>query len=279
MKRRTAFQLLAFVCGLHAALAVACAPRDDEASTREATSPEPTVSTAADDALAARRAQLFADEAFWPTRVWLEEPLLDESGAVLVKPKRPGVVIFMRENGDVRVDFGRQGPHTVPVSMTNFASEAQRLRAGPATKTQPNLLGMLSNRIVDIDGDHLRPTKLDLDAVRGGRLLLVFADAARSDVAALTDFATEAERAGDLRLTTFIPVTDELDGDVAMDLKAGGWNDPFLMTPMAKSYLAAMLEPGTPRPFVRLATDEGRILVEGPPDASTLEAVRAALGG
>jgi hypothetical protein len=257
-------------CLLLLAGGTACAPNDDDRSVD---------STATRDEVAARLARLHADDASWPTRVWLESPLVDASGEVLVKPKRPGVLVFMRPNGDLRVDFGRHGPHTVPVTQTNFVDEAARYRSGEATKTHPNLLAMLMNRVVEIDDEQLRPQQLDADVIRGGRLLLVFADPASADVQALTTFASEVERAGDVRLTAFVPITDELDRDVLSELRAGGWQDPFVMTPMARSYVPAMLEPGTPRPFARLSTDEGRILAEGPPDDATLAAMREALGG
>ncbi len=257
-------------CGLLLALIVACAPNDD--------APPPGASPAK-DAVAERLAALYADEASWPTRVWLEEPMVDASGEVVVKPKRPGVLVFVRRNGDLRVDFGRQGAHTVPIARTNFVGEAARVRSGEASKTYPNLLGMVMNRVVEFDAERLRPHKLDADAIRGGRILLVFADAATADVEALSAFAAGVKAAGDVRLTTFVPITDERDGDVAIDLLAGGWSDPFVMTPMARSYVPAMLEPGTPRPFARLSTDEGRILAEGPPDEATLGAMREALGG
>jgi hypothetical protein len=231
----------------------------------------------ADDPDAALADELYPQEAYWPVRVWLEEPLLGPDGDVLVKPKRNGVLVYLQPNGEARVDFGRYGAHTVPVAQTNFSSELERVRSGAATKTHPNLLGMLVTRLVDASQDRLMKKDLRVDEVRGGRVLLVFADAAQADVAALTAFAESVEAAGDVRLTTFIPITEELDGDVLIDLRAGGWSDPFLMTPMSPAYTQAMLEPGTPTPFARLATDEGRILAEGVPDDATQAAMIEAL--
>ena len=238
---------------------------------------EPAPAEPARDAVAERLAGLYADEAVWPTRLWLEEPLLDDSGEVVVPPRRNGVLVYMRPNGDLRVDFGRYGPHTVPMTQTNFVSESERYRSGEATKTLPNLLGMLTNRVVEIDAEVLRPQKLDAEAVKGGRILIVFADAATVDVPAMTAFAAGVEGAGDVRLVVWMPVTEERDGDVVTDLVAGGWTHPFVMTPIARSYVSAMLEPGLAPPFARLASDEGRILAEGPPDDATLAAMREAL--
>jgi len=256
----------ALALGLLIALCAACAPSDG--------TPD-----AAPQAGADRLARLYADEASWPTRVWLEEPLVEAGGEVLVPPHRNGVLITMHRNGDLRVDFGRHGAHTVPIAQTNFVAEAARYRSGEATKTFPNLLAMMMNKLVEIDAERLRPLKVDGAAVRGGRILLMLADARTADVAALARFASEVEAAGDVRLTVFVPITDELDGDVLGDLNAGGWTAPFVMTPIAQSYVKAMLEPGMPQPFARLATDEGRILAEGPPDDATFAAMRSALGG
>lgn len=265
---------LPLICGgVLLALVAACSPDGDPAiGGAEPTDPE-----------TARVAALYAQEVHWPVRVWLDEPHVGEAGQVLVKPRRPGVLVYLQPDGDVRIDFGRQGAHTVPVTITNFESELERVRSGQATKTHPNLLGMLVSRIVDGSQDTLMQKDLLVEEVRGGRILLVFADAAQADVAALTAFVETVEAAGDVRLTTFIPITEKLDGDVLLDLRAGGWSDPFLMTPMAPSYLSALLEPGTPTPFARLATDEGRILVEGEPNAATqsamVEALQEALQG
>lgn len=236
-------------------------------------------STTASMALAVehRLGALYADDANWPTRVWLEEPLVDDQGGVLVRPHRPGVLVYLRPDGQARVDFGRHGPHTVPVSQTNFASEANRIASAEGTKIFPNLLGMLMNRVVDSEAEELEPMQLAAQDIRGGHILLVFADTREADVRALVDFASRVEHAGDVRLSTLVPITDELDGDVLTDLRAGGWTAPFVMTPMAKSYVPAMLEPGLPRPFARLCTDEGKILAEGSPDATTFAAMTAAL--
>lgn len=238
---------------------------------------EPQVTPLASNGVADRLAELYADEANWPTRVWLEEPLIDEQGEVLVRPQRPGVLIYLRPDGRTRVDFGRHGPHTVPVTQTNLASEARRIASAQGTKIFPNLLGMLMNRVVDTEAETLEVMHLAAEDIRGGRILLVFADTREVDVAELTQFASSVEQAGNVSLTTFVPITDELDGDVHSDLRAGGWTSPFVMTPMAKSYVPAMLESGLPRPFARLCTDEGKILAEGPPDTATLQAMRAAL--
>jgi hypothetical protein len=227
--------------------------------------------------LAARLADLYREDAYWPTRVWLEAPLLGDGDAVVVPPRRMGVVIFLEPNGDVRIDFGRYGAHTVPIEQTNFVAESARVRAGEATKTFPNLLGMLMNRVVDAGSDSLATKQLVAEDIRGGPILLVFADAKTADVEALTAFASKVAEGAHRVSTFFLPITEELDGDVLSDLRAGGWTDPFVMTPMADAYVTAMLEPGTPRPFARLCTDEGRILAQGPPDDATLAAMLAAL--
>ena len=107
---------------------------------------------------------------------------------------------------------------------------------------------------------------------------MVFADTREIDVAEYVAFAEQVEHLRDMRLTVFVPITDELDGDVHADLRAGGWKAPFVMTPMARAYVPAMLEPGTPTPWVRLATVEGRIVAEGPVGEETRARMMTAAG-
>ena len=85
------------------------------------------------------------------------------------------------------------------------------------------------------------------------------------------------ERSDRIAISALIPLTDQGDGEMWLHLREVGWRLPFLVSSFAQAYSQSMLEPGTPRPFLRLCTAEGRILAEGPPDAATIAAFREAL--
>lgn len=235
------------------------------------------VASVADVAVAERLAALYDHDRVWPVRVWLEEPLLAEDGAVLVPPRRMGVLVTLHEDGRARVDFGRYGAHSVPVTQTNFVAESERVRRGEATKTHPNLVGMLANRMATTDGDVVSPDRRRLDEAVGGRVLLVFADPEDPAMPSLAERARAIEQAGDVRMRVLVPVTELKDPKVHAALKAAGWDGRFVVTPIARSYVPALLEPGTPTPWLRLASDEGRVIAEGPPDEATEAAMRQAL--
>jgi hypothetical protein len=222
-------------------------------------------------------ASIFADEASWPVRVWLEEPLLDESGEVLVPVRRMGVLMYLSEDGRARVDFGRFGPHTVPASQTNLVDEARRIRSGEASKPLPNLIAMLATRLVDSTSEKLAIRDAAWDGPRDERVLLVFADPFAVDMREIQQQLSPVESSAMLWQTVLVPISDQDDAALLVELRAQGWESPFVVNSVARSYVPAMLAPQTPRPLLRLSSANGRILIEGPPTEATVAAIAAAL--
>lgn len=272
-----AMTLCSAVC---CALVLACSSETRETSDttgrvsgveREAASATPAAESAPSFA------EIFADEAIWPVRVWLEEPLQGEQGEVLVPARRLGVLIYLGENGETRVDFGRFGPHTVPASQTNLASEALRVRSGEATKTFPNLVGLIATRMVDPSSPELTVSAPPAGVMDDEHVLLVFADPFVADMRSIAEVVEQLGSRPSLRLTVLVPLGGRANQQIQAELRSKEWTEPFVLSALAGPYAAAMLEPDTELPLLRLCTANGRVLAEGPPSQETIERMRAVL--
>lgn len=219
------------------------------------------------------------DAAFWPPQVALTEPLLDDSGGVEVPAGRLGALAWVRADGRLRADFGRFGAHTVSIERTDLLPRMQALRDRPASKTHPNLVLMIGNRMVDAASGQLqmhRFTTTDPEAL----LLMLFDDP--SDAGFAARVADVDALANDRRLVAAVlfPIgdaADEADAEVLDRLVAAGWRGRFESTSYARGDADALLDDGTTVPWLRLCTVEGRILAEGPPTPEIRAAIESLL--
>jgi len=263
----------AFCC----ALLLGCSEQANEAS-GGASAPVQEKSSAAVPATSPPTyAEIFADEAIWPVRLWLETPLVDEQGEVIVPERRLGVLMYLTEDGDARIDFGRFGPHTVPASQTNLADEALRVRAREAAKTFPNLVGLIAMRMLDPGSPALTQMTPPAELTNDDRVLLVFADPFTHDMPSIGRLVAELRDQPSLGLIVLFPLSSRPNGQIQAELRSKDWTDPFVLSALAVPYAAAMLEPGAEPPLLRLSSANGRILAQGAPSEETIARMRAVL--
>ena len=221
-------------------------------------------------------ANLTMHDEFWPDKAQLVEPLLGAKGEMIVPTGRLGVLVWIREDGRARVDFGRFGPHTVPVAQTDLVEGTNAIRRGERTKTLPNLLLMISTRLADSMTSDLRLHPVVREA-NDEFMLLLFADPRREAFGEIVRRVAPISGHERIGVTALVPLTSERDLETLGRLKAANWKSPFLIGRFAESYAEAMIEPNIATPFLRLATANGRIVVEGPAHEETIEAIRAVL--
>jgi hypothetical protein len=214
----------------------------------------------ADDprAAAVTRENLFASERFWPYQVALVGDWTPAEGARPIPSGSTGVLVRMETGERTRIDFGRDGIHSVPLAQTDLLERANRVRRGELSKTAPNFVLALGPRLVDPAADPIRP--FPLAAVFGHPgFLSVFADSDQLESMALA-LAPLAGRHG--VLTLVLPQGEVPDARIGEQLRRLGWRVPFVYDHLAEAYTPSLLSEGLRMPAVMLQTAEGRVLFQ-----------------
>jgi hypothetical protein len=217
---------------------------------------------------------LYASESSWPYHVALVEPWTPPGGERAISAGIDGVVIRVLPDGRVRIDFGRDGVHEVPVAATDVVDRANGVATGTVEKLAPNFRMAMGTRIFDAETGAPHPFDLqnpDVDPA----YLCVFADTKAERFEAIAEALAPLEGRAGVRTLVF-PQAERYDRATVERLRELDWPVFFALGFLAKTYNDSLLSPGTELPAVLLATDEGRLLYEstwGPDVAEELAAV------
>jgi len=237
----------ALLCAL--ALALPAAARAD--------APETTIDYRAADpgAPVVTADNLLASERFWPYQTALTEAWTPPGAPRALGARVRGVVVRVEPRGLVRVDFGRDGVHTLPVANTDLIAEANRVREGQRTKVAPNYVLAVAPRLVDASG-----AAVDFDeAVAHAGFLALFADSSADGFDAMVKALAPLDGRAGAKGVIF-PLNPQRALDLADRLVALGWPGYRMEDAYAASYTEAQLA-GEP-PAVLLVTPDGRLVFE-----------------
>ena len=207
-------------------------------------------------------ANLLANDRFWPYQVALVEPWRPDSREGPLPADIAGVLIRVEASGAARIDFGRDGLHTVPLEATDLLARANAVRLGETEKTAPNLVLDIAPRLLDAGGEMLRPFGVR-STLEYPRFLCVFADPAAADFEGLATALAPLHDRRDV-LTVLFPLGSHPDAALRERLRALAWPVPFLQDHLAEPYAAALLADGMDAPALMLLTNEGRVLLVSP---------------
>lgn len=197
---------------------------------------------------------LVASERFWPYQTALVKPWQSLPIGSL------GVVIRVESAKAARVDFGRDGLHSVPVGATDLVERANAIRLGTGEKLAPNFLMAIGPRLLDPSSPTSRSYPFE-DAAKSRLFLCVFADPWRREFETLvTGLAPLRERAG--VQTILFPQSHRPDSQVSGQLRAMKWTPPYVWAHLSEPYTRTLLDATTALPAVLLQTADGRVLFE-----------------
>ena len=231
--------------------------------------------TAADPAAAeVRLDNLYASEHYWPHQIQLVEDWKPpgwegEFGWGM------GVLLRVREDGALRVDFARFGKHWIPAEVTDVVQRANAIRLGSGHKFGPNLLISLKNRLLDPSGKTLREIPNDLMERR--LFLLVFADPRAADFSEIARSLAPLAEESEVEVV-LLPQGGHSDAHVYKACYDAGWRGSFLLDRFSPAYSEGLLDDAAQPPFLQLATPEGRLVWSSPWTAAAPAIVRERLG-
>ena len=217
---------------------------------------------------------LYASERFWPHQIRLVEDW-KPAGWEGDFGWGMGVLLRVRADGTLRVDFSRFGKHWIPAEVTDVIERANEIRLGTGHKFGPNLLMALKNRLLDPSGQTLREIPNDLMERR--LFLLVFADPRAEDFPALAEGLAPLAREADVEVV-LLPQGGHRDSHVYKACHDAGWRGSFLLDRFSPAYSEGLLDVSARLPFLQLATPEGRLVWEAPWTAVAPAIVRERLG-
>jgi hypothetical protein len=240
------------ILGLVLVVLLAVSPALGSDSAPAGALPEHRAADAAAPAVTAEN--LLESERFWPYRVSLRSAW--RSADRVLASGSTGVLIRVEQGGSARVDFGRDGIHTVAIGETDLVESANRVRRGEVEKLAPNFVLSMGPRLLDPSAEPLGPFRLlDTYAQRG--FLTVFGDL--EQLAAMAPvLAPLAGRDG--VLTILLPQGEYPDAKVRDELRRIGWAVPFVYDHLAEAYTPSLLTSSLEPPAVVLQTAEGRVL-------------------
>lgn len=227
------------------------------------------------NAPAVTHASALASEKFWPYQVTLVQSWSAPHGARLAQGAT-GVVIRVERAGNLRIDFGREGLHTLPLGFTDFLTRANDVRLGAATKVAPNLTYAIAPRLIDAQDDVPRRLRFE-QSFETTAYLAVFARVEGRELEALAQrlapLVTPYPR---VRLVLFAE-GNVPDAELHARLHAAGWAGVFLMDHLAEAYARTLVDGETTA--LALFSAEGRTLwvSERSDDADGLSAALGAL--
>ncbi|MEX2207230.1 MAG: hypothetical protein WEF50_13455 [Myxococcota bacterium] len=193
-------------------------------------------------------ATLLENERFWPYQT-----ALTADGSL-------GVLIRVEQGGLARLDFGRDGKRTIPVSDTDLVVRANQIRTGLLEKAAPNFVLALGPRLVDSGSDELRPYPFATVAEKPG-FVCVFADPGQAEFASIVAALSPLHERHGLA-TILFPQGEHPDPALREKLRALKWTVPFVYDHLSESYTRSLLKDGVKVPAVVLLTREGRVLLE-----------------
>ena len=217
---------------------------------------------------------LYANERFWPHQIQLVEDW-KPAGWEGEFGWGMGVLLRVREDGVLRVDFSRFGKHWIPAEVTDVIERANEIRLGTGHKFGPNLLIALKNRLLDPSGPTLREISNDLMERR--LFLLVFADPRAEYFDAVATGLASLSEEPDVEVL-LLPQGAHRDSHVYKACYDARWPGSFLLDGFSPAYTEGLLDDPAPLPFLQLATPEGRLIWAAPWTAAVPAIVRERLG-
>jgi hypothetical protein len=201
-------------------------------------------------------ANALASERFWPYQVKLSQGWSAPSGPHLA-PGTTGVLIRVEPAGNLRVDFGRDGLHTLPLGFTDFLARANNVRLGADTKVAPNLTYAIAPRLIDAQSELPRRLPFEQSFETTG-YLAVFARTEGPSLEALAQsLAPVIAPHPHVRLVLF-PDGNVPDPELHARLHGAGWAGAFLMDHLAEAYARTLVD--DEEIAVALFSAEGRTL-------------------
>ncbi len=168
-----------------------------------------------------------------------------------------GVLLRVRRDGALRVDFGHYGPHWVPASETDVLDRAERLRLGEDTKFDRNLTLVFGSRLLDPSETRLKRSQLRVDNFE--RAIVVFADPEQPSFAELSAALSERPP-GDDAILVLVALGDHRDRAVFYKAHEASWPGVFLQDTYTASFGDGYLEDPAGAPVVRVFSMEGRLI-------------------
>ncbi len=204
-------------------------------------------------------ANLVENERFWPhqialTRDWKPDGWEGDFGWGF------GVLLRVDPSRGVRVDFSRFGKHWIPVDATDVVERANAVRLGADHKFAPNLVLALGNRLLDPTGREL--AEIREDPLDQRAFVLVFADPRATDFAALALDLAVVDAPDDV-LVVLLAQGGHADAHVYKACFDAGFRGAFLFDRFVTAYSEGYVDRALERPFIQVATPEGRLLWEG----------------
>jgi hypothetical protein len=215
----------------------------------------------ADESQPIHEGNLLENERDWPYQVALVGDWHPAGRAAPLPAGSRGVLVRVEPAGLARIDFGRNGRHSVPVAVTDLVERANRVRRGELRKMMPNFQLAIGTKLMDSDAETLRPFRhRDMIDARGA--LCVFADPTAGGFAALVA-ALDAFRSHSAVLTIFFPIGDHSDAEVRERLRSLKWPVPFVFDRYAEAFMRSLVGDEISLPALLLQTMEGRLLWHG----------------
>ncbi len=215
-------------------------------------------------------ANLLQSERFWPYRVAVTK----RDMASGLEPGNEGVLIRVEDGARVRIDFGRDGVHTLPVAITNAVEQANRVRLGDESKLSPNLTLAIGPRL---NGAALGKLRLPLAEVTGQRgFLAVFADPKSAEFDAIAKSLSRFQDHAGV-MTVLFPQTFVNENSFGAHMAELGWKVPYVYDFLAPGYTDALLAAPQKAPAISLHTAEGRLLFQQAWSPQAVAAIQEAL--
>jgi hypothetical protein len=219
---------------------------------------------------------LAARDAHWPLHVTLARPWSPRSGARALPAGVPGVLIRVEPTGDVaRIDFGRDGVHTVPLEETDLVAEAERVRTGVRERSAPNFVATVGPALMDAAVDPPRLLETSRAASQRGFLCL-FANPADARLAEVAAPLRAALRQRDV-LAVLFPADPLPDAALRARLLELEWPIAFVRVPLSRPYARAFLPDAAGWPYAMLLSPQGRVHFQGDLGPEALADLRSSL--
>jgi hypothetical protein len=220
-------------------------------------------------------ANALASERFWPYQVALTQDWAAPSGKQL-GAGLTGVLIRLDSAGNARVDFGRDGLHTLPLGFTDFLARANAVRTGAATKVAPNFTYAIAPRLVDAQRETPRRLPFD-ESFEIAAYLAVFSSGDSREIASLAKSLTPLVASQSRVKLTLFAQAERPDPELHTELRKAGWPGAFLMDHLAEAYARTLVDDLAATPQLALYSAEGRELWRSDASARSLAGLRAAL--
>jgi hypothetical protein len=217
---------------------------------------------------------LLASEHFWPYQVELKEAWQPEGRSKPLAAGTLAVLVRVEASGLARIDFGRDGRLEVPIARTDLIERANAIRTGKRAKIAPNFSHAIGPRLIDWRYEEV--VAFDFVSTFHPRgYVAAFADPSAEGFAELVPLLAPLwDRSGVTPI--FFPQGEHGDARVLARIQALEWRVPFVRNELSEGYTRALLPDGAALPALLLVTREGRLIFQGPWQASVLPDLIAA---